>query len=71
MLKEVNKVFDVMIQRGVEPDTITYNSLIDSYCLQNRMDEAVKAFNTMVEKVENSFLVWNFGRIMFIHASTG
>jgi pentatricopeptide repeat protein len=43
-------VFDVMIQRGIEPNTVTYNSLIDGYCMQNKMDDAVKAFNMMVER---------------------
>jgi pentatricopeptide repeat protein len=45
----IDEVFDVMIQKGIKPGTIMYNSLIDSYCLQNRMDEAVKVFNTMVQ----------------------
>jgi pentatricopeptide repeat protein len=38
MLKEAKEVFAVMIQRGIESDTITYTSLIDGYCLQNIMD---------------------------------
>ena len=49
MLTKAKKVFDVMIQRGIEPDTVTYNSLIDGYRMQNKMDDAVKAFNMMVE----------------------
>ena len=35
MLIEAKEVFDVMIQRGIEPDTVTYSSLIDGYCLQS------------------------------------
>ncbi|XP_059460284.1 pentatricopeptide repeat-containing protein At3g22470, mitochondrial-like [Corylus avellana] len=49
-LTEAEEVFNVMIQRGVKPDTITYSSLINAYCLQNKMDEAVKVFNTMIRK---------------------
>ena len=50
MLTEANKVFTVMIQRGIEPNTVTYSSLIDGYCLQNKMDDAIKTFNMMVER---------------------
>ena len=38
ILTEANEVFSVMIQRGIEPNTVTYSSLIDGYCLQNKMD---------------------------------
>ena len=31
-----------------EPDTITYSSLIDGYCLQNRMNRAIKVFDKMI-----------------------
>ncbi|XP_022546089.1 pentatricopeptide repeat-containing protein At3g22470, mitochondrial [Brassica rapa] len=36
-----------MITRGIDPDTITYNSLIDGLCIENRLDEA----NQMVDVV--------------------
>ena len=39
-----------MIQRGIEPNTVIYGSLIDGYCLQNKMDDAIKTFNMMVER---------------------
>ena len=29
MLTETKEVFDMMIQRGIEPDVVSYNSLID------------------------------------------
>ena len=38
------------IQRGIEPNTVTYSFLIDGYCLQNKTDDAVKEFNVMVER---------------------
>ena len=50
MLSEAKKVFEVIIQRGIDPSQVTYNSLIDGYCLQNQMDGAVKTFSMMVEK---------------------
>ena len=33
MLIKAKEVFDGMIQRGIEPNTVTYNSLIEGYCL--------------------------------------
>ena len=33
MLIEAKFLFDKMIQRGIEPDIVSYNSLIDGYCL--------------------------------------
>jgi pentatricopeptide repeat protein len=38
------------IQKGIEPDVVTYSFLIDGYCMQNRIDDAVKTFNMMVER---------------------
>ena len=45
MLVEAKEVFEVMIQRGIDPAKVTYNSLIDGCCLQNQMDEAVKTYD--------------------------
>ena len=42
MLIEAKKVFDKMIQRGVEPDVVSYNSLIDGYSLQNKLNDAIE-----------------------------
>ncbi|KAL4602077.1 hypothetical protein ACB092_10G026300 [Castanea dentata] len=42
--------FIEMVHRGIEPDFVTYSSLIVGHCLQNKMDDAIKAFNTMVER---------------------
>ncbi|KAK9937964.1 hypothetical protein M0R45_014727 [Rubus argutus] len=39
-----------MIQRDIEPDIITYNSLMDGYCLRGEMDEAKKVFDLMASK---------------------
>ena len=45
MLVEAKEVFEVMIQRGIDPAKFTYNSLIDGCCLQSQMDEAVKTYD--------------------------
>lgn len=50
VLIEAKEVLDVMIWRGIEPDAVTYNYLIDGYYLPNIMDKAVKAFKIMAEK---------------------
>ena len=42
MLIEAKKVFDKMIQRGVEHDVVSYNSLIDGYSLQNKLNDAIE-----------------------------
>ena len=39
-----------MITRGIDPDTITYNSLIDGLCIENRLDEANQMMDVMVSK---------------------
>ncbi|WZZ11195.1 hypothetical protein YC2023_097116 [Brassica napus] len=46
-LKEAEELYNEMITRGIDPDTITYNSLIDGLCIENRLDEA----NQMVDVV--------------------
>nr|GLL49850.1 pentatricopeptide repeat-containing protein At1g62914, mitochondrial-like [Ipomoea trifida] len=39
----------IMIQRNIYPDVVTYNALVEGYCLQGRMDEVRKVFGRMVE----------------------
>jgi len=39
-----------MIQRGIAPNTITYSSLIDGFCKENRLDEANQMLDLMVTK---------------------
>ena len=31
-------LYDEMLPRGIVPDTITFNSMIDGFCIQNRLD---------------------------------
>jgi pentatricopeptide repeat protein len=40
-----------------EPDTITYSSMIYGYCSQNRMDEAIKVFDKMIQKCCSLYVV--------------
>ncbi|KAL6203677.1 hypothetical protein ACLB2K_027377 [Fragaria x ananassa] len=47
---EAHSVIEIMFQRHIEPDTITYNSVMDGYCLRGEMDEAEKVFDIMVWK---------------------
>ena len=47
MLIEAKEVFDAMIERGIMPNTIAYNSLIDGYCLQSKIDDAIKTIKSM------------------------
>lgn len=40
----------MMIQRGIKPDMVTYNSLVDGYSLGGEMDKAKQVFHLMVSK---------------------
>ncbi|KAL6204166.1 hypothetical protein ACLB2K_021434 [Fragaria x ananassa] len=44
----IETMIETMIQRHIEPDTITYNSLMDGYGLRGQMDEAKQVFDLMV-----------------------
>ncbi|KAF5962200.1 hypothetical protein HYC85_003409 [Camellia sinensis] len=50
-MKEEDGVFEVMIQRGVDPDVVTCNTVMGGHCLQGQMDETIRVSNTMVNKV--------------------
>ncbi|MBA0628745.1 hypothetical protein Godav_023407, partial [Gossypium davidsonii] len=39
-----------MIKHSIEPNVVTYSALINSHCLQNRMDKARKVFRSMIKK---------------------
>ncbi|KAK9110092.1 hypothetical protein Sjap_018152 [Stephania japonica] len=44
MIKEAHKLLELMIQKGVKPDPVTLNSLMDGYCLQGDMRNAMEVF---------------------------
>ncbi|XP_026457950.1 putative pentatricopeptide repeat-containing protein At1g09680 [Papaver somniferum] len=46
-LKEAAKLFDSMVDRGLEPNEITYNVLIDGHCRNRKLGEAVQLFKKM------------------------
>lgn len=38
-MKESSELFELMAQRGIEPDGFTYSTLIDGYCLSGMIDD--------------------------------
>lgn len=42
MVVDAKIVVEMLIQRCIESDTVTYNSFIDGYCLLGVIDEAKK-----------------------------
>ncbi|WRX08622.1 Pentatricopeptide repeat - like 10 [Theobroma cacao] len=69
-LEEANGLLDLMIQRGVDPDIFTYNTLMDGYCLagsdQNKFNKKachiVEKLRSSLEKplIQNVQEAWNF-----------
>ena len=49
-ITEQRCVIELMIQRGVEPNVVTYNILMDGFCVQDQMDEARKVYDLMLER---------------------
>ncbi|XP_011014366.1 PREDICTED: pentatricopeptide repeat-containing protein At1g63080, mitochondrial-like [Populus euphratica] len=49
-ISEAQRIFKTMIEKGVEPNTVTYSLLMNGYLLQNRVLEARKAFDAMLTK---------------------
>ncbi|XP_065859813.1 putative pentatricopeptide repeat-containing protein At1g02420 [Euphorbia lathyris] len=47
---EAESFFDEIKQSGIEPDVVSYNSLIDVYCKSREMDKAYKLVEEMREK---------------------
>jgi pentatricopeptide repeat domain-containing protein 1 len=40
----------MMMKEGVKPDVVTYNALMDGYCLVNQVNKALGILNTMTDK---------------------
>lgn len=57
MTNEAKCIFDSMIEMAVEPDEVTYKSLINGYCLQNKMDDAAITFYLMTARKCNPNVV--------------
>ncbi|KAG8382372.1 hypothetical protein BUALT_Bualt05G0070600 [Buddleja alternifolia] len=53
MVEEAEDVMTTMMQRNVCPNIVTYNALIDGYCLRGHMDNAIEG---KVDEAWNSFL---------------
>jgi pentatricopeptide repeat domain-containing protein 1 len=39
MVKEAKNVLAIMMKQGIKPDVVTYNSLMDGYCLVKQTSE--------------------------------
>lgn len=50
MVVDAKSVVEMLIQRCIEPDTVTYDSLIYGYCLLGEVDKAEKIFDLMTSK---------------------
>ncbi|XP_070042455.1 pentatricopeptide repeat-containing protein At3g22470, mitochondrial-like [Nicotiana tomentosiformis] len=49
-----------MIGKGVEPTVITYNMIIDGYCLLGQVDKARRTFNSMIDNnIEPDIINYN------------
>ncbi|KAF2309091.1 hypothetical protein GH714_000416 [Hevea brasiliensis] len=48
LVSNAQSIIKIMIQAGVEPDAVSYNSLMDGYCLRSQLDEAIQIFDLMV-----------------------
>uniref|UniRef100_A0A1S3EIB3 Pentatricopeptide repeat-containing protein At1g77405 n=2 Tax=Cicer arietinum TaxID=3827 RepID=A0A1S3EIB3_CICAR len=49
-LYEANKLFRVMVFRGIVPDVVTYNALIDGCCKTYRVGRALELFDDMKKR---------------------
>ena len=50
-LERAFEVLDMMADRGVRPDVITYGSLLEACVLASRQELALKIFNTALREV--------------------
>ncbi|MQL77364.1 hypothetical protein Taro_009780 [Colocasia esculenta] len=49
-LEKAILLYEEMMCRGLQPNTITYTHLIDAFCKESRMDEAMLFFNMMLDR---------------------
>nr|XP_023879897.1 pentatricopeptide repeat-containing protein At5g41170, mitochondrial-like [Quercus suber] len=49
-ITEQRCVIELMIQRGVMPNVVTYSILMDEFCMRDQMDEARKVYDLMLER---------------------
>uniref|UniRef100_A0A7N0VIH7 Pentatricopeptide repeat-containing protein n=1 Tax=Kalanchoe fedtschenkoi TaxID=63787 RepID=A0A7N0VIH7_KALFE len=48
--EEAEEFFEEMRNMGVQPDIVSYNSLIDVYCKDKRLDKAYSVYSKMLEE---------------------
>ncbi|XP_031265483.1 putative pentatricopeptide repeat-containing protein At1g12700, mitochondrial [Pistacia vera] len=49
-MEEANGFLELMIQRGLQPNIVTYNTLMDGYCLLHRFNDAKELLISMESK---------------------
>ena len=47
---EVSGILEEMREKGCEPDTVSYNVLINGFCVENDLESAYRVLDEMVEK---------------------
>ncbi|KAB1226952.1 hypothetical protein CJ030_MR1G022254 [Morella rubra] len=50
MVSEAKEVLDVMIHKGIEPNVVTYSSLIDTFGKEGLITKAKEVFDVMIHK---------------------
>ncbi|MED6139561.1 hypothetical protein PIB30_084973 [Stylosanthes scabra] len=48
-IKDAKSVLAIMTKHGVKLNVVTYNSLMDGYCLLNELNKAIHVFNKMTQ----------------------
>ena len=49
-MRKAREVFDSMELRGLVPDIVTYNSLLNGYCKKLEIEEALHLFQEIIRK---------------------
>ena len=49
-MHEAIKAFNMMAKRGCSPDVVSYNILMNRYCKNKRIDDAMSLFHKMSNK---------------------
>ncbi|XP_031405636.1 putative pentatricopeptide repeat-containing protein At1g12700, mitochondrial [Punica granatum] len=74
-ISQAKHLFDALIPTGMEPDRITYNSLMDGDCLQGRVDDASNLFDLMAERdcpadvITYNILINGYGKVKRVDES--
>ncbi|KAL0304396.1 UNVERIFIED_CONTAM: putative pentatricopeptide repeat-containing protein, mitochondrial [Sesamum radiatum] len=50
MVEEAENIFEIMMQRSICPNIVTYNALIDGYCLRGQMGKAKRVLHSIADR---------------------